>query len=125
MAAVENLEVDAVWRYGLIPAPPHRNPCGLPERAPGEAYHTVDAFTVKANGPFTFAAPVTHGGDYSVTVSQPTGQTCSASNGTGSSVTANINNVTVNCSTSTYTIGGNLPGLNNGAQITLDDNGAD
>jgi uncharacterized repeat protein (TIGR03803 family) len=86
----------------------------------------VDSLTVTANGPFTFAAPVTNGGSYSVTVSsQPTGQSCLVSTGNGSSVAANVNNVAVKCTASSYTIGGTLSGLNSGAQIMLDDNGAD
>ena len=55
---------------------------------------------------------------------QPTGQTCTVSNGTGAGVTANVTNVTVTCSTLTYTIGGTVSGLSAGQQVTLLNNGA-
>jgi len=86
----------------------------------------ADALTVTANGAFTFATPVAAQGSYSVTVgTQPTGQTCTVSAASGNNVQSNVNSVIVTCSTDTYTIGGSLTGLSSGAQITLDDNGAD
>lgn len=46
---------------------------------------------------FTFAAPVNAGSAYAVTVlSQPTGQTCSVQNGSGTT-SANVGNVAVSC----------------------------
>lgn len=83
----------------------------------------ADALTVTASGSFTFAKPA---GSYNVTVStQPAGQTCSVSNGSGSMISANVNNVAVNCSPNTYTVGGTLVGLSSGHQITLENNGTD
>jgi len=85
-----------------------------------------DAATILANGAFTFSTFVVYNGSYSVTVStNPTGQTCSVSNGTGSGVTAAISNVNVTCSTNTFTIGGSVTGLAGGQQVTLYDNGGD
>ena len=56
-----------------------------------------DDLTITANGNFTFATAVATDGDYSVTVStQPTGHTCTVTNGTGT-ISANITNVTVSC----------------------------
>ena len=53
------------------------------------------------NGPFTFTSLVPNGSPYSVTVrTQPTGQTCSVANGTGTA-TANVTNVAVTCETFT------------------------
>ena len=54
--------------------------------------------TVSANGSFTFSTPVAYNGSYAVTVgTQPTGQTCTVSNGSGSGVVANVSNVSVTC----------------------------
>lgn len=50
------------------------------------------------DGAFTFATALTDSSSYSVTVlTQPSGQTCSVNNGTGSISGANITNVQVNC----------------------------
>jgi hypothetical protein len=58
-----------------------------------------EILTLSTNGAFTFATLVTQGGNYEVKVSgaQPAWQTCSVSNGSGSAVSANASNVTVNC----------------------------
>jgi hypothetical protein len=83
----------------------------------------ADALTVTGNGSFTFAKTA---GSYDVTViTQPAGQICSVSNGSGSMINANVNNVAVNCSPNTYTVGGTLAGLTFGHQITLQNNGTD
>jgi hypothetical protein len=85
-----------------------------------------DPLTVTANGAFTFHTPVAYQGSYAVTVgTQPVGQVCTVTGGSGAQVTTNISNVSVTCSTATFTIGGTLTGLAAGAQVTLDDNGAD
>ena len=53
------------------------------------------------NGPFTFTSRVPNGSPYSVTVrTQPTGQTCTVANGTGTA-TATVTNVAVTCETFT------------------------
>ncbi len=58
-----------------------------------------DARTVSANGSFTFATALTNGAAYAVTVTtQPTGQTCAISNGSGTVAAANVGNVAVTCS---------------------------
>jgi hypothetical protein len=83
---------------------------------------------VSANGTFTFTAALASGTAYKVTVlSQPTNpnQTCTVSAGTGT-LTSNVTNVSVTCTTDTYTIGGtviNLVGTGGGLQ--LQDNGGD
>lgn len=86
----------------------------------------ADATIVSANGSYTFATPVAHGGGYNVTVStQPVGQTCTVANGTGSNVSANVGNANVSCSNNAYTIGGSVSGLPSGLQVTLRNNGGD
>jgi hypothetical protein len=78
------------------------------------------------NDGFTFTAQA-EGSDYVVTVSsQPSGQTCSVGNGSGTNITANITNVTVTCVTDevpTYTVGGTVSGLT--GSVTLQNNSSD
>ncbi|WP_462322968.1 Ig-like domain-containing protein, partial [Halochromatium sp.] len=56
-----------------------------------------DDKTVTDNGAFTFDTEVAYGGSYAVTVkTQPTGQTCTVSDGSGTA-TANVSDVNVTC----------------------------
>jgi hypothetical protein len=88
--------------------------------------NSADPLTLSANGPFTFPIPVAEFGAYNVTVSsEPAGQTCTVTNFQGTQVTRNVSNITVSCSTNTYTVGGSVSGLGTGQQVTLDDNGGD
>jgi len=84
-----------------------------------------DNLTVTANGSFTFATQLASGAAYKVTVkTNPTGQTCTVSNGTGSIGSANITNVAVTCTTiPTYSVGGTVSGLS--GTVVLQDNGGD
>lgn len=87
-----------------------------------------DALTLSADGTFTFPTAIPSGGSYLVTVgTQPTGQTCSVGDGTGSGagVTMNVSNVRIVCSTDAYTIGGSISGLASGTEVTLLNNGGD
>src|SRR5882672_7620572 len=77
---------------------------------------------VSANGAFTFLTALKKGQSYSVTVrTQPSGQSCTVANGTGS-VSANVTNVAVTCVTDAYTVGGTVAGLA-GAGLVLQNNG--
>jgi hypothetical protein len=88
--------------------------------------NSADPLTLSANGPFTFPIPVAEFGSYNVTVSgEPAGQTCTVTNFQGTQVTRNVSNISVSCSTNTYTVGGSVSGLGAGQQVTLDDNGGD
>lgn len=85
-----------------------------------------DNLTVSASGPFTFATKLNSGAAYKVTVlTQPAGQTCAVTNGTGT-VSANVTNVAVACTnaSSGLTIGGTVQGLS-GTGLVLQDNGGD
>lgn len=80
---------------------------------------------------FTFSSPVANGGPYAVTVlAQPSGQSCSVINGSGTVATTDITDVQVSCVTNTpppptnYTIGGTISGLT-GAGLVLRNNGSD
>jgi Galactose oxidase, central domain len=84
-----------------------------------------DDLTVTGTGtvPFTFKTSIASGGAYAVTIkTQPSGQVCSVSNGSGTA-TANITNVQVNCA-ATYTVGGTVSNLQ-GSGMVLQDNGGD
>lgn len=74
--------------------------------------------TVTASGPFVFASQLLSGAAYAVAVAtQPTGQTCTVSNGAGVVGLANVTNVAVSCTTpepTTHSIGGTLTGLQSG-----------
>ena len=87
-----------------------------------------DDLAVTSDGPFTFATPLTSGSSYSVTVfSQPSGQTCSVSGGSGSVGNANVTSVAVSCVTNPpprYTVGGTVTGLATSG-LVLRNNGAD
>ena len=90
-----------------------------------------DAITVSANGSFTFDKTVSSKGAYLVTVNkQPTGETCTVVNGSGTvdSRGNDVTNVQVSCvagSTTTSAVSVNISGLASGATVVLLDNGVD
>ncbi|MEO7324901.1 MAG: proprotein convertase P-domain-containing protein [Dokdonella sp.] len=76
---------------------------------------------LSANGSFTFPTALASGASYAVTVgTQPSApsQTCTVTNGSGTIASANVTNVTVSCTTNTYTVGGTVSGLV-GNSVTL------
>ena len=84
--------------------------------------------TLTANGSFAFPQSITAPASYDVTVKTqpaypPRAQDCVVTNGSGNITTANITNVTVTCTTKTFTVGGNVTNLNGTVQLT--NNGAD
>ncbi|WP_058533878.1 DUF1566 domain-containing protein [Legionella saoudiensis] len=84
----------------------------------------ANALSVSTDGSFTFSTPIAEGSPYLVTVgTQPNGQTCTVASGSGIMSGANVTNVTVTCSTNTYTIGGTITGLV--GTVTLLNNGVD
>ncbi len=84
-----------------------------------------DNLSVSANGSFTFATALAGGAAYAVTVkTNPAGQTCTVSSGSGTIGSANVTNVAVSCSNiPTYTVGGTVSGLS--GTVVLQDNGGD
>lgn len=73
---------------------------------------------------FTMPTHVTFQSHYAVTVSaQPTGMTCSVSNGSGNMPAGAVTNVTVTCATNSYTLGGTIAGLTTTGLVLTD--GAD
>lgn len=84
-----------------------------------------DDLLLTANGAFVFSAPIGMGEEYVVSIrTQPAGQTCTISNGSGVAM-ANVTDVTVSCVTDAYTIGGTLSGLGLNGSVTLQNNGGD
>jgi Regulator of chromosome condensation (RCC1) repeat len=87
----------------------------------------ADNLSVAANGNFTFAAGLTGGSAYSVTVlTPPPGQTCTVVNGAGSVAGANVTTVAISCATTvgaSHTVGGTVSGLV--GTLVLQDNGGD
>jgi hypothetical protein len=85
----------------------------------------TNSLNVTANGSFTFTTKLASGATYKVTVgTEPTGETCTVTNGSGTVGTANVTNVLVACAASaTFSIGGTVSGLNTSASLTLLDNG--
>jgi len=78
-----------------------------------------------ANGPFTFPDQVRTGAAYNVTVSsQPSGQTCTVTNGAGTVTSSNVTDIRVTCSTAgaTFVVGGMVSGLT-GTGLVLQLNG--
>ena len=84
-----------------------------------------DDLTVSANGPFTFATKLAGGAAYDVTVkTNPSGQSCSVANGSGTIGSADVTNVAVSCTSNpTYAVGGSVSGLS--GTVVLRDNGGD
>jgi hypothetical protein len=80
---------------------------------------------ISADGPFTFTTKLANNATYIVTVAtQPGGQTCTITNGSGTIASANVTNVTVNCVTTAFSVGGNVSGLI-GSGMVLQNNGGD
>jgi hypothetical protein len=71
-----------------------------------------DSMVVSADGTFTFSTPPGGSSAYAVTVlTQPAGQTCTVTNGSGTVDRANVTDVLVLCAASTFTLGGTVSGL--------------
>ena len=82
-----------------------------------------DDLSVSTAGPFTFATDLANGAAYNVTVkTNPAGQTCAVTSGSGTISSANVTNVAVTCSAAaTYSVGGTVSGLT--GTVVLQDNG--
>jgi len=63
-----------------------------------------DNLSTTANGTFTFTTPLNNGVAYAVTVlTQPAGQTCTVTGGSGTVASASVTNVTVSCTNNDVT----------------------
>lgn len=71
----------------------------------------TNATSMSSNGSFTFSTSIAQGSTYAVTVqTQPSTQTCTVSNDTGTMGGANVSNVGVTCLTNTTTLNVNARG---------------
>jgi len=89
-----------------------------------------DNLSVSANGPFTFGTALASGAAYNVTVlTNPSGQTCTVNNGTGTMGSANLTSVAVFCGASGGTGGFQVQYMSTDAngvasyQVTTPDDG--
>jgi 6-phosphogluconolactonase len=83
--------------------------------------------SIAGNGSFVFSSSLKKDATYSVSVStQPSSpsQTCAVSNASGTVSNANVTNVSVTCTTNSYTIGGAVTGLD-ASGLVLQDNAGD
>jgi hypothetical protein len=80
------------------------------------------SMTVTSDGSFTFPGTLSSGASYNVTVqTQPSGETCSVTNGSGNA-TSNITNIQVACSSAaSFTISATVTGLSGGTLVLQDD----
>ncbi len=93
----------------------------------------ADNLSLSGNGAFTFDTSIADGATYAVTVlTQPAGQTCTVTNGSGTLGGAAITNVAVLYTDNTYSVGGTISGLtgtivlqnNSGDNLSTSSNGA-
>ena len=84
--------------------------------------------TITADGSFTFTTAIASGTSYSVTIvgdpAGPIAQTCSVTAGGGTVAGAAVTDVTITCSTRTFTVGGTVSGMV-GTGLVLRNNGGD
>jgi hypothetical protein len=83
----------------------------------------ADTLMLSSNGPFTFASRLASSSAYAVTIlTQPVGQECVVSNGTGTvdSNGGSVNNVEISC-TDAMVISGTVTGLLPGTAVILSD----
>jgi trimeric autotransporter adhesin len=86
-----------------------------------------DRVEVQSDGAFTFPSRIASGGSYNVRVrTQPQNplQTCEVDAPSGTIRDANVNSITVRCTTNRLTIGGTVTGLA-GSGLVLQNNGTD
>ena len=84
-----------------------------------------ESITVSGSN-FAFPTGQSNGSAYAVTIqTQPTGQQCTVSNGSGSVGSSNVTNVSVSCTTlpTSFTVGGTVSGLSSGASLVLNNIG--
>ena len=86
-----------------------------------------NSVSVSQTGAFTFPTSLGAGASYDITVASPPSkptQTCTVSNGTGT-VSGAVDNITVVCVVSQFTVGGSISGLRGTGLILRDNSGDD
>jgi hypothetical protein len=90
----------------------------------------TDSTPISMDGSFTFSTPIAEGSPYNVTVgTQPSGQTCAVTNGSGTMGSSNVTSVSVSCATNTTTLSASLSNLalatsGNARTITITNTGS-
>lgn len=85
----------------------------------------AENLTISSNGAFAFSSQLANGAAYAVSVfTAPTHKTCTVGSGTGTISNADVTNVSVVCSTSSYAVGGTVSGLA-GSGLVLQNNAGD
>jgi uncharacterized repeat protein (TIGR03803 family) len=86
-----------------------------------------DTYTFTANASsFTMPKKVAFGSAYAITVTtQPTGLTCTVTNGSGTMPASNATTVAVSCSDQSYTVGGTITSLGSASGLVLTNEGGD
>jgi len=82
-----------------------------------------ERISVSANGSFKFPTTIVAGSYAAQVASQPVGQICTMTQGSGTVVDANVTQIAVTCSTNTYSVGGDIIGLK--GEVVLQNNGGD
>jgi NHL repeat len=83
-----------------------------------------DTLTVSAGSPGFSLSAVAVGASYNVLVqANPTGETCSVSDGTGTMPAGAVTDIAVTCSANTYTVGGVVSGLTRPGLVLMDNSG--
>jgi uncharacterized repeat protein (TIGR03803 family) len=97
------------------------------ELASGGLVLLVNSAQVSVNSGATgvsLASGLNTGTTYTVTVqTQPTGETCSVSNGSGTIAASNVTNIVVSCAANTVKIGGSITGLSASGLVLLNNGG--
>jgi len=78
-----------------------------------------ETLSITANGTKRFDTILQNAASYSVTATNPVGQTCTVVNGTGTIHAANVTNVTVNCTSKQYHVNAAVTGLIGTLPLTL------
>jgi hypothetical protein len=78
-----------------------------------------EELAVASSGPFTFANKLDQGTAFAVTVAtQPATQACTVANGAGTIGAADVTNVSVTCTTTSFAVGGTVTGLSGTLVLT-------
>lgn len=113
---------------GTGPAPTYTVGGSVTGLASGQSVALLDnggsALTLSTNGTFSFPGGLASGSSYAVTIgTQPTGESCSVAQGSGTIGAAAITNVAITCQSVKYTVGGTISGLGSSGLVLV--NGSD
>ncbi len=125
-ANVTNIQVNCITNISSVPHTVGGSVSGLSGNGLILQLNGVSNLPLSAGATtFTFATTVAMNANYTVNVyAQPSGQTCTVVNGSGTVSTTDITDIQVYCSNNTYSVGGTISGLS-GSGLVLQLNGSD